>query len=317
MNNAHSVITDAKHVFDVEIQALQEVCRLVDDKFVQAVELMFASKGKVIICGMGKSGIIGHKISATLSSTGTPSMFLHPAEAFHGDLGMVEPDDVVLLMSYSGETDEVLRVVPFFRENKNALISMTGNASSTLARYSDVHLLTHVSEEACSLGLAPTSSTTAMLVAGDAIAVVLMNMRGFREEDFAVYHPGGSLGRRLLTRASDMMKTDPLPCVPPTALLKDVVKTISTSGFGVAVVIADNTEEILGVITDGDIRRAMEREDTFFELIATDVMTSSPKTISPTARLEEVQTITRQYKISTLLVVEEHKLVGIIQSYDL
>jgi arabinose-5-phosphate isomerase len=266
---------------------------------------------------MGKSGIIGKKIAATLASTGTPSFFLHPGEAYHGDLGMIEENDIVLLISNSGETDEVLKLIPFLKHQKNCTISMSNNDDSTLAKNTNYHLNIAVDKEACPLFLAPTSSTTATLVMGDALAVTLMKLRDFKEENFAKFHPGGSLGRRLLTTVGDVMKKKNLPIISSQATIKEVIQTISEGKLGLVVIIDNN--KIIGIITDGDIRRTMEsREKDFFNLKAEDLMSIHPKLIYDTDKLISASNIMSQHKINSLLVVNEsNDLVGVVQVYDL
>ena len=262
------------------------------------------------------SGHIARKIAATLASTGTPSFFLHPAEAFHGDLGMISPEDVVLALSYSGETDEILKIVPFIHTNGNPLISMTGNAQSSLARNSDAHLDIMVRKEACILHLAPTSSTTAQLAMGDALAATLMHMRGFTAMDFARLHPGGSLGRRLLMTVGNVMRSADLPVVAPDCSAKDMIHTVSKGGLGLIVICDEGRIE--GIVTDGDIRRAMEsRQAEFFNIRAMDIATRNPKCISPEAKLIEAEKKMTQHKVNSLLVAEEGKLLGVIQIYDI
>jgi len=265
---------------------------------------------------MGKSGIIGRKIAATMASTGTPSFFLHPGEAYHGDLGMIEQDDIVLLISNSGETDEVLRLIPFLKAQKNIIVSMSGNPSSTLAKNSTYHLNVAVEKEACLLQLAPTSSTTATLVMGDALAVTLMELRGFKDTDFAQFHPGGSLGRRLLTRVEDVMRKEALPIVKSATSIQELIGIVSTARLGLAIVL--EADVILGIVTDGDIRREMEEsEATFFKLTARDLMSKEPKRIEAKEKLKTAQELMTELKVNSLLVVEDEKLVGIVQIYDL
>ncbi len=283
------IIEVGRRTIHAEALALKHMEEALGDEFVRAVELILSCRGKLIVTGMGKSGHIARKIAATLASTGTPSFFLHPAEAFHGDLGMISPEDVVLALSYSGETDEILKIVPFIHTNGNPLISMTGNAQSSLARNSDAHLDIMVRKEACILHLAPTSSTTAQLAMGDALAATLMHMRGFTAMDFARLHPGGSLGRRLL---------------------------MTVGGLGLIVICDEGRIE--GIVTDGDIRRAMEsRQAEFFNIRAMDIATRNPKCISPEAKLIEAEKKMTQHKVNSLLVAEEGKLLGVIQIYDI
>ncbi len=310
-------LTIAKEVFQIEADAITKLSAQLTEDFGEAVSSIQHSTGKLIISGMGKSGLIGQKIAATFASTGTPSFFMHPGEAYHGDLGMIEADDIMLLISYSGETDEILRLMPFLKAQNNTIISMSGNPDSTLAQNSNYHLNISVEQEACPLHLAPTSSTTATLVMGDALAVALMQAKQFQEAHFAKFHPGGTLGRRLLTTAKDVMKKKQLPQCSPDAPIKEVVATISTGKLGLVVVI--DQKEIIGIITDGDIRRAMDsHENAFFRLHASDLLSTNPKTIHPDTKLTEVSTIMTENKINSLLVTDEHRqLIGIIQMYDL
>jgi len=311
-----SSIEKAKEVFRLESKAIADLSRSLDGDFEEAVEAILNSNGKLIISGMGKSGIIGKKIAATMASTGTPSFFLHPGEAYHGDLGMIEKEDIVLLISNSGETDEVLKLIPFLKNQKNTIIAMSGKVDSTLAKNATYHLNVSVEKEACPLQLAPTSSTTATLVMGDALAIVLMELRGFKETDFAQFHPGGSLGRRLLTRVEDVMKKVDLPLVEMDTPMKALVQKISSARLGLVVVMCGETIE--GIVTDGDIRRAMESsQDNFFELGASDIMTKNPITIKRQAKLREAQKVMTELKVNSLLVVEENQLMGIVQIYDI
>jgi len=305
----------AREIFEIEAREIANLAYKLTDDFEKAIEAILKSKGKVIISGIGKSGLIGKKISATLSSTGTSSFFLHSSEAYHGDLGMVEKDDIVLLISNSGETDEVLKIVPFFKTQGNITISITGNPNSTLAKNTDYHLNISVEREGCPLNLAPMASTTAMLVMGDAIASTLMRVKNFKKEDFARYHPGGSLGRRLLTKVKDIAYMDNLPTSSIDDNIKDVIKVISKSRFGLTAVM-DNSQ-IVGVITDGDLRRAMEDEENFFKLKARDIMTEKAKTIDLEEKLIDAQKMMLNYKINSLLVTENGRFVGVIQLYDL
>ena len=268
----------AQEVFEIESKEIANLSKRLTDDFEKAINAILQSSGKLIVSGMGKSGIIGKKIAATLASTGTPSFFLHPGEAYHGDLGMIEENDIVLLISNSGETDEVLKLIPFLKYQKNCTISMSGNDDSTLAKNTNYHLNIAVDKEACPLFLAPTSSTTATLVMGDALAVTLMKLRNFKEENFAKFHPGGSLGRRLLTTVGDVMKKKNLPIISSQATIKEVIQKISEGKLGLVVIIDNN--KIMGIITDGDIRRTMEsREKDFFNLKAEDLMSIHPKLI--------------------------------------
>jgi len=287
-----------------------------DENFEEVINAILICQGKLIISGMGKSGIIGKKIAATMASTGTPSFFLHPGEAYHGDLGMIEKDDIILLISNSGETDEVLRLIPFLKAQNNIIVSMSGKPSSTLAKNSTYHLNIAVEKEACPLQLAPTSSTTATLVMGDALAVTLMELRGFKDTDFAQFHPGGSLGRRLLTKVEDVMRKEDLPIVDSAISVQELIQVVSAGRLGLSVVLDDGI--IMGIVTDGDIRREMEEsETTFFQLKASDLMSKKPKKIEPKEKLKTAQEMMTEFKVNSLLVVEDEALVGIIQIYDL
>lgn len=311
------ILEVARKALHTEMLALQHLEETLDDDFAAAVEIILGCRGKCIVTGMGKSGLVGRKIAATLASTGTPSFFLHPGEAFHGDLGMISPDDVVLALSYSGETDEILKIVPFIHTNGNKLISMTGKAESALARNSDVHLDVGVKEEACILHLAPTSSTTAQIAMGDALAVSLMQLRGFTSVDFARLHPGGSLGRRLLMTVGNVMRSKELPVVRPDCPATEMIHAISKGGLGL--IILCDSSRIEGIVTDGDVRRAMERlRGEFFNIKASDIATPSPKTIRPGEKLIEAEKMMTRNKVTSLLVTdEEDRLVGVIQIYDI
>ncbi len=307
----------ARKTIHTEMSALRDMEATVGDEFVEAVKIILACKGKCVVTGMGKSGLIGRKIAATLASTGTPSFFLHPGEAFHGDLGMISHEDVVLALSYSGETDEILKIVPFIHSNGNKLVSMTGKSDSTLAKNSDVHLNVGVKEEACILHLAPTTSTTAQIAMGDALAVALMKLREFTSLDFARLHPGGSLGRRLLMTVGNVMRSHDLPVVAPDCTATEMIHTISKGGLGLIVICKD--EKIVGIVTDGDVRRAMERlKAEFFNIRAIDIATLRPKSIAPTEKLIEAEKMMTRNKVTSLLVSEDgEKLVGVIQIYDI
>ncbi|WP_044418050.1 KpsF/GutQ family sugar-phosphate isomerase [Halarcobacter anaerophilus] len=307
----------AKQVFEIESKEILNLSNLLTNDFEQAVQAVYDSKGKFIICGMGKSGLIGRKIAATFASTGTPSFFLHPGEAYHGDLGMIEKDDIVLLISNSGETDEVLKVIPFLKNQGNIIISMSGNPSSTLAKNTNYHLNIFVQKEACPLQLAPTSSTTASLVMGDALAVALMKLRDFKDKDFAQFHPGGSLGRRLLTKVKNVMKKNDLPICNEIENIKNIIHIITDGKCGLVVVV--NNFEIIGIITDGDIRRAMEsNENNFFSLQAKDLMSKNPKMINLNEKLTTASDLMNDNKVNSLLVVDDQsRLLGIVQMYDL
>ncbi len=308
-----SAIDIAKRVFDIEAEAITHLKQLLDDNFARSVDAILKTQGRLVICGMGKSGLIGKKIMATLASTGTPCFFMHPGEAFHGDLGMVSPKDVFLAISNSGETEEVIKLIPFLKDNGNIIISMTGRPESTLAKNSEFHLNIAVPQEACPHQLAPTSSTTATLVMGDALAVALMEARDFQPQDFARFHPGGSLGRKLLTRVKHEMKSENLPFIGAEATMKEVIHTMTDGRLGLCIV--NNGE---GIITDGDLRRQMEENtDTFLQKTAGDIMKLQPKTIDAEARLSDAEEMMTHQKITSLLVSDHDRIVGVIQIYDL
>lgn len=292
-----------------------ELLPQLDDNFDKAVALMYGCHGKVIVTGVGKSGHIGAKIAATLSSTGTPSFFINPLDVYHGDLGVMTKDDVVLAISYSGQTDELLRFIPMVLHMNIPIIGMSGNPGSLLAKYSTVHLHVQVEKEACPLNLAPTSSTTATLVMGDALAVALMRVRDFKPRDFAQFHPGGELGKRLLTTAYDVMRTDDMPVVPPTMHLGEAIIHVSKCKLGLAVAVVD--DKIVGLITDGDIRRAMEKwQAEFFDRTVSDIMTRTPKVVSPQTKISDIQNIMNKYKIHSVLVVDDNnRLLGVVDHY--
>ncbi len=315
--NRDLIIEAAQKCILSEAEALTHLAGSIADEFVGAVDAIINCRGKVIMTGVGKSGIIARKIAATLASTGTPSFFMHPTEAFHGDLGMISKEDIVLAMSHSGETDDVLKIIPFIQSNGNILISMSGNVNSTLATHSSIHLCVGIKQEACILNLAPTTSTTSQLAMGDALAVTLMKEREFTSVDFARLHPGGSLGRRLLMRVGDVMRCNSLPIVAPDCSAKDMIHEISRGGLGLIVVCRG--QQIEGIITDGDIRRAMEsREAEFFKISASDISTPNPKRISATSKLIDAEKMMTQYKVNSLIVVdEEDKFVGVVQIYDI
>lgn len=299
-----------------EAQALLELIPLIDGNFDKAVDIILQCKGKLIVTGVGKSGHIGAKIAATLSSTGTPSFFINPLDVFHGDLGVIQPGDVVLAISNSGQTDELLRFLPYLLENKIPVIGMSGNPQSLLAKYSTAHLNIAVKREACPLNLAPTSSTTASLAMGDAVACALMEARNFQASDFAQYHPGGTLGKRLLTKAHDVMLTESLPVIPPEMKLGEAVIHMSNGRLGLCVAMRD--EKVLGIITDGDIRRAMENsQDKFFQLTVSDIMTRSPKVVAPDTKITDIESIMHRNKIHSVLVVDqEMHLLGVVDSFS-
>ena len=298
-----------------ESEALLELIPYIDESFDKTIELILKCKGKLIVTGVGKSGHIGAKIAATLSSTGTPSFFINPLDAFHGDLGVIMKDDVVLAISNSGQTDELLRFLPYLLERDIPVIGMSGNPESLLAKYSTTHLNTAVTHEACPLGLAPTSSTTAALAMGDALACALIVARGFKASDFAQFHPGGTLGRRLLTKAKDVMQTDDLPVISPDMKLGEAVIHVSRGRLGLCVAVSN--EKICGLVTDGDIRRAMEKsQDVFFKRTVADIMSVHPKCVGPETKITEIERIFQQFKIHSVLVVDaDNHLLGIVDSF--
>ena len=298
-----------------EAQSLLDLIPQLDHHFDKAVEMMFNCKGKVIVTGVGKSGNIGAKIAATLSSTGTPAFFINPLDVYHGDLGVMTADDVVLALSNSGQTDELLRFIPAILHRGVPLIGMSRNPNSLLAKYSVAHITVKVDKEACPLNLAPTSSTTAALAMGDALAVALMQVRNFKPTDFARFHPGGELGKRLLTTAADVMRVDDLPVIPRQMHLGDAIIHVSKGKLGLGVSVEDG--KIVGLITDGDIRRAMEKwQAEFFNKTVNDIMTTNPKIVSPTTKIADIQQIMQKYKIHTVLVADEDaRLVGIVDHY--
>ena len=299
-----------------EAEALLELIPQLDENFDKAVEMIYKCKGKVIVTGVGKSGHIGAKIAATLSSTGTPAFFINPLDVFHGDLGVMTSNDVVLALSNSGNTDELLRFIPMVLHMNVPLISMTSNNQSLLAKYSNAHIKVWVKKEACPLNLAPTSSTTAALAMGDALAIALMEMRHFKPQDFAQFHPGGELGKRLLTTAKDVMRSNDLPIIPPEMHLGEAIIHVSKGKLGLGVAIVD--DKIVGLITDGDIRRAMEKwQSAFFDKTVSDLMTRTPKCVSPTTKITEIQRIMHKHKIHTVLVTDTKKhLLGVVDHYS-
>lgn len=305
----------ARRCLKDEAAAVTALISNIDAEFDKAVEMILNCKGKVIVTGVGKSGHIGVKIAATLSSTGTPAFYINPLDVYHGDLGVIAKGDVIIAISNSGQTDELLRFVPYIKNERFPLIAMTGNPDSLLARSSDCHLNSHVSSEACPLNLAPTSSTTAQLVLGDALACALMEARGFKDKDFARFHPGGSLGRKLLTTAQDVMRTTDLPVISPTLALGEAILLISKGKLGLGVAVADN--RIVGLITDGDIRRATERHGAaFFDIPVEEVMTKTPVMVGPSVKVDEILTLMHRKKIHAVLVVDEEKhLLGVVDNF--
>lgn len=299
-----------------EAEATLNLINQLDENFDKAVNLMFHCTGKVIVTGVGKSGNIGAKIAATLSSTGTPAFFVNPLDVYHGDLGVMTKDDVVLALSNSGQTDELLRFIPMVLHMNIPIIGMSANPNSLLAKYSTAHLKVWVEKEACPLNLAPTSSTTAALVMGDALAIALMRVRNFKPQDFAQFHPGGELGKRLLTTAQDVMRSDELPIIPKDMHLGEAIIHVSKGKLGLGVSL-DNGK-VIGLITDGDIRRAMERwQAEFFDHTVCDIMTREPKIVLPTTKITEIQQIMQQNKVHTVLVCDEERhFLGVVDHYS-
>ena len=307
-------ITSARQMGEIYKTAIDRFIAGLDDNFSRAVDMMMQTSNHVIVCGMGKSGLFGRKISSTFASTGTPSIFLHPAEAIHGDLGKVRMGDTIILISNSGETEEIIRLLPPLSRLNSKIIAMTGDASSTLARHADVVLDIAVDREACPLNLAPTTSGLTTLVMGDALAIALMEKRGFQPEDFAATHPGGSLGRRLLSKVSDHMVVEDLPFVAADAPMQDVIMTMTKGRLGLALV--GDAEHLLGIITDGDLRRALMDHDQIMDLSAQDAMTASPLTIKPTASMGEAEDRMQEARIQCLIVAEDNgHVVGVVQIF--
>ena len=320
MNEAEQRLTQvrayATQCIKEEAEATLNLINQLDENFDKAVSLMFHCTGKVIVTGVGKSGNIGAKIAATLSSTGTPAFFVNPLDVYHGDLGVMTKDDVVLALSNSGQTDELLRFIPMVLHMNIPIIGMSANPNSLLAKYSTAHLKVWVEKEACPLNLAPTSSTTAALVMGDALAIALMRVRNFKPQDFAQFHPGGELGKRLLTTAQDVMRSDELPIIPKDMHLGEAIIHVSKGKIGLGVSL-DNGK-VIGLITDGDIRRAMERwQAEFFDHTVSDIMTREPKIVLPTTKITEIQQIMQQNKVHTVLVCDkERHFLGVVDHYS-
>ena len=308
----------AREVLRIEADAVQTLAARLDENFLRALDVILCCEGRVIVSGMGKSGHIARKIAATMSSTGTPAYFVHPGEASHGDLGMITSEDVIIALSYSGESQELMTIVPVIKRQGAKLISMTGNPLSSLAMAADVHLNAAVDKEACPMGLAPTASTTAALALGDALAVALLDAKGFGAEDFARSHPGGSLGRRLLTRVRDIMRSgERLPMVHEDALLSDAIMEISRKGVGMTAIV-DAGQHVLGIYTDGDLRRTLAKKLDLNVTPVRSVMSANPRCIGPDALAAEAVQVMEQYNISQMLVVDEqHKLVGALNMHDM
>jgi arabinose-5-phosphate isomerase len=316
--DADQAIRLARETFDIEVGAIQGLRRRLDDSFVQVLQAMLAVRGRVVVMGMGKSGHIGRKIAATLASTGTAAMFVHTGEALHGDLGMIRGDDLLLAISNSGESAELSAILPAVKRQGAKVVAMTGRLDSTLARHADIVLDCSVEKEACPLNLAPTASTVAQLAMGDALAVAMLDARGFRAEDFARSHPGGALGRKLLTHVRDVMRTgDAVPRIGPDASLTAVMREMSSKGLG-AVAIVDAHDQLLGIFTDGDLRRLVEKGVDLRVLSARQVMTTEPRTVSPQALAVDAAGLMERHRITSVLVVDAAGVMcGALNSNDL
>ncbi|CAM7803706.1 MULTISPECIES: SIS domain-containing protein [Atlantibacter] len=308
------LIESVQRTLSEQGQALTALSQQLDARqYAVALKMMLECKGHVILSGMGKSGHVGRKMSATMASTGTPSFFIHPAEAFHGDLGMITPYDLLILISASGETDEILKLIPSLKNFGNRIVAITNNGQSTLAKHADAVLELHMASEACPNNLAPTTSTTLTMAIGDALAIALMEKRHFRSDDFARYHPGGSLGRRLLTRVSDVM-SDQVPTIDASADFKQVIQAISGGCQGMVAVTEQN--RLVGIITDGDLRRFMEKTENFLQTTAVSMMTRQPLTISPAMMVAEAEAIMQKRRVSSLLVTENDNIVGLLRIFN-
>ncbi len=315
MIEKEAILASAKKTIIAESKAIANLSELLTNDFAEAVEIIFKSKGRLIVTGIGKSAIIAQKIVATLNSTGTPSMFLHASEAIHGDLGMVQKDDVVICISKSGNSPEIKVLVPLLKRFGNILIAITGNLTSFLGKESDYVLNAYVDSECDPINLAPTNSTTAQLVIGDALAVALMELRDFKSEDFAKYHPGGALGKKLLLRVKDMLDTTHRPIVAPDSSIKKVIVEISEKRLGVTAVVEN--DKVIGIITDGDIRRMLNDRDTFNDLTAKDIMTKNPKMIKSNDMVVDALNILEDFSITQLVVVDEGNYLGVIHLHDI
>jgi arabinose-5-phosphate isomerase len=310
-----NILAIAKKTILSESEAITKLTDLLDDNFPDATQAIYNSKGRLIVTGIGKSAIIAQKMVATFNSTGTPSMFLHASEAIHGDLGMIQNDDIIICISKSGNSPEIKVLVPLLKRFGNTLIAITGNTTSFLAKGSDFILNTTVEKEADPINLAPTNSTTAQLVMGDAIAVCLMEIRGFKPEDFAKYHPGGALGKKLLLRVQDMLEHTLKPMVSPDTSIKKVIFEISEKRLGVTAVV--DQEKVIGIITDGDIRRMLNERDSFADLTAKDIMTKNPKLIQSTAMVVDALNILEDFSITQLVVVDNEEYKGVLHLHDI
>jgi arabinose-5-phosphate isomerase len=315
LSTIETILATAKRTLLSESQSIENLVNYLDDDFAKSVTEIYNAKGRLVVTGIGKSALIAQKIVATLNSTGTPSMFLHAAEAVHGDLGMVQPEDIVICISKSGNSPEIKVLAPLLKRFGNTLIGMTADKNSFLGKESHYILHAYVESEACPNNLAPTNSTTAQLVLGDALAVCLMEMRHFKSEDFAVYHPGGALGKKLLLRVKDMLDTTHKPMVSPDASIKKVIMEISEKRLGVTAVIENN--QVIGIVTDGDIRRMLNNRDTFADLTAKDIMTKNPKNINSTILVSEALDILENNSITQLVVIDNNEYKGILHLHDI
>lgn len=312
----YNIISSAKKTIDVEARSIDDLGKLIDTNFEKAVLTINKCKGRLVVSGIGKSAIVAQKIVATLNSTGTPSLFLHAADAIHGDIGMVQKDDVVMMLSKSGDSPEIKILLPLIKNFGNTIIAMCGNVQSYLARCADILIDSTVKEEACPNNLAPTTSTTAQIVLGDALAICLMEMKGFGTEDFAKFHPGGTLGKKLYLQVGDLFLNNEKPSVKATSILKEVIIEITKKRLGATVVLSDE-EEILGIITDGDLRRMLEKNSSLNDVAAKDIMSSSPKKISSNELAVTALDIMRKNNISQLVVTEKNRYAGIVHLHDL
>jgi arabinose-5-phosphate isomerase len=315
MITTQNILATAKKTIVSESQSIAKLADFLNENFAEAVQKIYHSKGRLVVTGIGKSAIIAQKMVASFNSTGTPSLFLHAAEAIHGDLGMLQKEDIVICISKSGNSPEIKVLVPLLKRFDNLLIAITGNMSSFLAQGSDLVLNTTVDSESCPNNLAPTNSTTAQLVMGDALAVCLMEMRDFKAEDFAVYHPGGALGKKLLLRVKDMLENSLKPIVAPDAPIKKVIFEISEKRLGVTAVVENN--KVVGIITDGDIRRMLNDRDSFADLTAQDIMTKNPKTTTSEAMVIDAFNLMEDFKITQLIVVDDSEFKGVLHLHDI
>ena len=315
MDTKENILISAKNTILSESESIAKLIDYIDVNFAEATQIIFNSKGRLIVAGIGKSAIIAQKMVATFNSTGTPAIFLHASEAIHGDLGMVQPDDIVLCISKSGNSPEIKALIPLIKNFGNQLIAITGNTTSFLAKESQYVLNTTVDAEACPNNLAPTNSTTAQLVMGDALAICLMQLRNFTSDDFAKYHPGGALGKKLLLRVKDMLENSLKPTVAPDAPIKKVIFEISEKRLGVTAVVENN--KVIGIITDGDLRRMLNNNDTFTHLSAKDIMTKQPKMIQSTTMVVDALNILEDFSITQLIVVDDGEYKGVLHLHDI